>query len=66
MHPEMALLVYRQQERELEETLRRRLRQTCCAALGAARRSAWSSLVERVTRAVRSRRAVPRATACCA
>lgn len=39
MNPELYLVLHRQQERELETTLRRRLLQTCCAALGAVRRS---------------------------
>ena len=39
MHPDLALVLYHQQERELEATLRRGLLRTCCAALGAVRRS---------------------------
>ena len=66
MHPELYLVLYRQQERELEATLRRRLLQTCCAALATMRRPRWSSLVERVSAFVGAGPAARRAGACCA
>ena len=47
MQPEMYLVIYRQQERELEQRLFRQLQQTCCRALATARRSWWKPLAER-------------------
>ncbi|HEY0237560.1 MAG TPA: hypothetical protein VGC37_02845 [Friedmanniella sp.] len=66
MHPELYLVIYRQQERELEAALRRRLLQTCCAALAATRRSPVSTAIARVAGVLRLRRATPQGIACCA
>jgi hypothetical protein len=63
MHPELYLVLYRQQERELEASLRRRLLQTCCAALDSVR-SRRASLVGRLTALARPRTAP--ALLCCA
>lgn len=48
MQPEMYLVLYRQQERELEQRLFRQLQQTCCRALATARRSWWKPVTERL------------------
>ena len=47
MQPEMYLVIYHQQERELEQRLFRRMLQDCCAPIAAARRSARAALAER-------------------
>lgn len=61
MQPEMYLVIYRQQERELEQRLFRQLQQTCCRALATARRSWWKPLAERLGGARRA----PSLPACC-
>jgi hypothetical protein len=61
MQPEMYLVIYRQQERELEQRLFRQLQQTCCRAVAAARRSWWKPVVERLAAARRA----PSLPACC-
>jgi|GEM_PF-1975066 len=48
MQPEMYLVIYHQQERELEQRLFRQMLQTCCAPIAAARRSAWAALTARL------------------
>ena len=57
MHPDLYLVAYRQQERELERHLLRRLQQTCCRALGTARRS-WSAALSERLSALRPARAL--------
>jgi hypothetical protein len=61
MHPDLYLVIYQRQEREMERRLRWRLLQTCCAMLVAARRARWASFVERLT----GRRDIRWGPACC-
>lgn len=71
MDAESHLLLFRQQERELEERLRRRVLRTCCRAVATATRS-WRDALARRLHAVgvpapRTLRTTPEvAPACCA
>jgi hypothetical protein len=68
MNPEMYLVLYHQQERELDERLERQALMTCCTSAPEARRPVRASLsrhVGRFTARFASPRAARQAAVCC-
>lgn len=61
MHPDLYFVVHQQRERELEQRLRRRFLQTCCAMLTAVPRPRLATLRVRLA----SLRSTRRAVECC-
>lgn len=61
MQPEMYLVLYQQQRRELEQRLFHQLPRACCGARVGARRPWWAPVAERLA----AFRRAPSLPACC-